>query len=379
MRRTIAATVLGATSLVAACCPPPPVPGSGAIKVSVGGFHSCVLTAAGGVKCWGMNYDGQLGDGTNDYSNVPVDVAGLTSGVVDISLGLYSTCAVTTSGAVKCWGATGGPVGFNTPVDMPGLSSGVASVSAGGSHACAVTTAGGAKCWGQNSAGGLGDGTTTDRTVPVDVVGLTSGVASISAGNMYTCALTTGGGVKCWGQNYQGELGDGSTDASPVPVDVVGLTSGVAAISATGLADGEHTCALTAGGGAKCWGQGPLGDGTTDGSLVPVDVDGLTSGVIQVEVGVVHSCAVTTSGGAKCWGVNVGFGMVGDGTTIDRLVPVDVVGLGTGVRSVAAGWTHSCVVLDTGGVRCWGENHEGELGDGTNNDSLTPVDVVGIP
>src|SRR5207245_2081803 len=116
------------------------------------------------------------------------------------------------------------------PVDVTGLSSGVAAVAAGGYHTCARTTAGGLKCWGSNSNGQLGDGTTTNRTTPVDVSGLSSGVTAVAGGCFQTCAVTTAGGLQCWGRNDHGQLGDGTTTQRLTPVDVTGLSSGVAAV-----------------------------------------------------------------------------------------------------------------------------------------------------
>ncbi len=157
------------------------------------------------------------------------------------------------------------------PVDVSGLGSGVRAIAAGG-HSCALTSAGGVKCWGSNFAGQLGNGTNTDSNVPVDVSGLGSGISAIAAGGNHSCALTSAGAVKCWGFNIFGQLGDGTSTDSNVPVDVSDLGSGISAIAAGGI----HSCALTSAGGAKCWGNnsgGQLGDGSSQPfSTVPVDV-----------------------------------------------------------------------------------------------------------
>jgi alpha-tubulin suppressor-like RCC1 family protein len=349
--------------------------------LSAGYYHTCALTNAGGVKCWGWNFSGQLGDSTNTDRWTPVDVYGLSSGVIAISGGWYHTCALTNTGGVKCWGYNyDGELGNNStddswiPVDVVGLNSGVTALSAGAAHTCALTNAGGIKCWGSNFSGKLGDGTNTDRWIPVDVYGLTEGVMAISAGGFNTCALTSAGGVKCWGLNSSGQLGDGTTTDSWIPVDVVGLSSGVTAIS-SGV---DFTCALTSAGGVKCWGeggQGELGDGMGSWSSTPVDVVGLTSGVTAIDAENIHTCALTSDGGMKCWGANNG-GQLGDGTNTDRWAPVDVVGLNSVVMAISAGGWHTCALTSTGGIKCWGNNAYGQLGDGTTGTRLTPVDVI---
>ncbi|MBI4518809.1 MAG: hypothetical protein HY699_23695 [Deltaproteobacteria bacterium] len=231
-------------------------PGRAAAEpLAAGSSHTCALTAAGGVKCWGNNDFGRLGDGTmTSRSSTPVDVSGLSSGMTAVTAGDYHTCALTAAGGVKCWGYNAkGQLGDGTstqrltPVDVIGLTGSATAVAAGGRHTCALTAAGGVKCWGYNVEGQLGDGTTTDRTTPVDVSGLTSGVTAVAAWDYHTCALTAAGGVKCWGYNGAGQLGDGTTTQRTTPVDVSGLTSGVTAVTA----DGMHTCALTAAGGVK--------------------------------------------------------------------------------------------------------------------------------
>ncbi len=357
---------------------------SGVIAIAARVGHTCALTTAGGVKCWGDNWSGQLGDGTRLSRFTAVDVSGLSSGVSAIAAGRDHTCALTTGGGVKCWGYnSGGQLGDGTTtdrltaVDVSELNSGVSAIATGDRHTCAVVTGGGVKCWGSNFDGQLGDGSTTDRLTAVDVSGLTSGVVAIATGGYHTCALVTGGGVKCWGSNYVGQLGDGFTTARWTAVDVVGLSSGISAID-TG--DG-HTCAISMGGSVKCWGSnfdGQLGDGSTTDRWTAVDVSRLGSGVSAVATGSLHSCALTTDGGVKCWGYNEN-GQLGDGGTVMvRPTAVDVSGLSSGVSAMAAGERHTCALTTGGGVKCWGYNRFGQLGDGTNTNRSTPANVSGL-
>jgi alpha-tubulin suppressor-like RCC1 family protein len=336
------------------------------------------LTTAGGVKCWGDNYYGQLGNGATVLRPTPVDVSGLGSGIIVVSAGSVHTCALTSEGGVKCWGDNGsGQLGDgttidrHTPVDVSGLSSGVVAISAGGYHTCALTSGGGMKCWGRNSFGQLGDGTYTKGLTPTDVSGLSSGINSISAGDNHTCALTSDGAVKCWGWNSSGQLGNGTTTDQNTPTGVFGLDNGITAIS-VGY---QHTCALTIGGGVKCWGRnrfGQLGDGTIQRKTKPVNVCGL-SGVTDISAGGEHTCALTSDGAVKCWGYNIN-GQLGNGTTTNRNTPTDVIGMTSGIDSISAGSRHTCALTSEGGVKCWGG---GVLGDGNwSSRQPTPVDVV---
>ncbi|MFN8489803.1 MAG: hypothetical protein U0350_19615 [Caldilineaceae bacterium] len=357
-------------------------------KIATGGSHTCVLTT-NGVKCWGYNKDGELGDGTTTNRLTPVNVVGLGSGVSRLFTGGNHTCALMTNDDVKCWGDNlSGQLGDGTfthsptPLDVVGLDSGVSALATGWGHTCALLASGGVKCWGYNFSGQLGDGTTTTSQMPVDVMGLDSGVSALATGWGHTCALLASGGVKCWGDNFSGQLGDGTTTNRPTPVDVAGLGRGVSALAAGAY----YTCALMAApsglGGIKCWGynsSGQLGDGTTSNHLTPVDVVGLGSGVSALAVGAFHTCALTgessSSGGIQCWGDNLS-GQLGDGTTSNHLTPLDVVGLSSGVSALAAGWDHTCALTTGDGVKCWGNNYNGQLGDGTTTNRLTPVDVT---
>lgn len=196
-------------------------------QLAAGEYHTCALTTSGGVLCWGDNRSGQLGDGTTVAKPMPTVVTGLSSGVKAITAGWYHTCALTTSGGVLCWGRnSSGQLGDGTTLDkltptaVMGLSSGLQAIAAGEYHTCAMTTSGGVLCWGDNRSGQLGDGSTLDKPTPTAVIGLSSSVHAIAVGGAHTCVLTIGSGILCWGHNVNGQLGDGTTVDKPTPIAV---------------------------------------------------------------------------------------------------------------------------------------------------------------
>jgi alpha-tubulin suppressor-like RCC1 family protein len=346
--------------------------------IASGYYHTCAIVN-GGVQCWGNNEYGQLGDNSVISTRVPVHVYGLTSGVTSIVASDEHTCAIV-NGGVKCWGLNssgelgdGSTVNSSIPVQVYGLTSEVISVGTEAAHTCALVN-GGMQCWGSNSFGQLGNNSAIDSSVPVQVQGLMAGVTDIAVAGGYTCAVVNGG-VKCWGYNGYGVLGDGSTTTILVPVYIPNQVEGIIS-GATSVAVGNlNTCALV-NEEVQCWGDNQyeqLGDGFLETrSSVPVQIDGLNSGVTNVSIGYGYVC-VLINDGVQCWGNNE-LGQLGNNSTINSSVPVQVNGLISGVVAISVGCNHSCAIVN-GGVQCWGDNDDGELGNNTKVSSPFPVSV----
>ena len=347
-----------------------PVVLGGVTQIAAGGSNTCALLSDRTVRCWGSGGSGQLGDGFTDSRSNPVQVLAsgntqgqnVLGGVTQIALRSSRTCALLSDDTVRCWGFNqDGQLGDATttnqsnPVQVlasgntqgQNVLDGVTQVAAGGSHTCALLSSDEVRCWGSGSSGQLGDGFGDSRSNPVQVLSsgntqgqnVLDGVTQVAAGGSHTCALLSGGEVRCWGSGTSGRLGDGFGDSRSNPVQV-------------------------------------LSSGNTQGQ----DVLG---GVTQVTLGSNHTCALLSDDTVRCWGSN-NSGRLGDGSTTNRLNPVQVLTSGDtqgqnvldGVTQVFSGNAHTCSLLSDGTVRCWGDGGHGRLGDGTTSDASNPVAVL---
>ncbi|NDE81288.1 MAG: hypothetical protein EB037_10295, partial [Actinobacteria bacterium] len=402
--------------------------GRTAIGVAPGYEFTCALLDDQSLKCWGRNGIGELGIGTAEGGIIGDHAIGDTAGemgnsltavnlttsfpVASMALTQWSSCAMFVNGKVKCWGRShygqlgyedlltrgdgASEMGENLPFVNLGTGRTAVSITSGWAHVCVLLDNGSVKCWGYNSDGelgigdaiekGLGAGQMGDNLVAVNL-GTGRTAVAISAGEYHTCAILNGGDVKCWGRNHLGQLGLGDTnnrgDGSGEMGDnlpVVNLGSGRTAVSISG---GQyHTCARLDNNTLKCWGHsgdGALGYGDTAtrgdgpnemGENLPVVNVGLGRTVVMVKAGATHSCAILDNDGLKCWGDNF-FGELGQGDTNSRGDGsgemgdnLPAVNLGTGRRAVtmSAGNGFTCAVLDNASVKCWGADVNGALG-----------------
>ncbi|MFM8311827.1 MAG: RCC1 domain-containing protein, partial [Ilumatobacteraceae bacterium] len=293
---------------------------------------------------WGSNWIGQLGDGTTDNQSRPVQVLGLTSDVTAIGTGDDHACAIKL-GALYCWGMNwthefgdGTTDSSSTPVLIPGMESGVTKLAVGSHHTCAVVSAV-LKCWGANGSGQVGNGDTNEDTryddvptpTPVVNIGL---ISDIWLGNNFSCVLLPDGSEQCWGDDGDGQLGNGGDYTGPnswVPVQVTDITAGIG-VSIT--ASAGHACVLV-------------------------------------------SASPSTGNEARCWGRN-GDGQLGVGDTSDRYTPTQVQGMASDVSAISAGWMHTCAVMSNAQVKCFGAGGDGQLGNGASTDSTTAVTVMAV-
>ena len=398
----------------------PQTDASGVSEIALGSQHTCAVVD-GGVKCWGNNEYGQLGDGTNQNRSTPVDVAGLgaTSGVKHIWAGEYFTCAILDTNndglsSVKCWGRNdSGQLGNgtfttrNTPDFVTGSESEtwqIGSYAGVGSHSCVglgdlhtaqITP----QCWGANGFSQLGDGTTTDSNHPITSTNLLDfydlGILRVVTGGAFTCVMGGYPIIQCLGANGAGQLGDGTTTASITGTWVINNNDDY---FSDFEANGSHACFVKQWRGVRygvfCWGfngYGQIGISTTQNVLTPTQISLAEYAVgANLAMGEFHTCnydpvswydphfpPFASVSGLKCWGRN-DYGQLGDGTTTTRLSPVQTTLANQRLQQVAAGGYHTCAITDVDQVLCWGRNDSGQLGDGTFAQHSLPVAVAGF-
>jgi alpha-tubulin suppressor-like RCC1 family protein len=405
-----AAAVLLTPKTPASADPSPEAALVGVTQVDVGRFHSCARLRTGQVRCWGDNDSRELGDGTLAESNQPVTTvnpagSGPMTGVTQVDAGGFHSCARLRTGQARCWGSnfqgelgTGdGAIHVRPVTVLNGAGNGpllaVTGITTGTQFTCARFRNRQARCWGANGAGQLGTGSFGGSlSLPATVRGLDgpgplTGVLAVSAGSGTACARLTGGRAACWGSNADGRLGSGIPGDSAIPRLVsnptgTGPLTGVAQV----VVGSRHACARLTSGQVRCWGandDGQLGTGANDPSNRPVGVKGTGSaltltGVTRLTAGFDHTCARLTSGQVRCWGQNF-YAQLGDRSTSHRNRPVAVRNASgsaalTGVTDLSGGERHTCFRTTTE-VLCTGDNAFGQLGDGTFADSDRPVGV----
>jgi alpha-tubulin suppressor-like RCC1 family protein len=349
-------------------------------NVSNGEFNVCGVRANSTLWCWGANTSGQVGDATTTARLVPTIASGGFTDWTESSIGSQFACGRRANGTLYCWGDnTFGQLGDGTtfPRTSPTLVGGGftdwVEVSANAYSACGRRSNGTIYCWGMNVASQVGDGTTTQRTSPTIVNGGFTDWTSLSGGYNHTCATRSNGTVYCWGANAFGQTGQSPSDAVSAPTLVSGAYMDWTAVSS----GRTHTCGLRQSGRPWCWGANSstqLGNNVSLTRTAPEQLGAATDWT-QITNGRYHACGIR-SGAAYCWGRN-GNGQVGDDSTLDRSSPVLVSGGFTDWTQLSAGHTQTCGRRSNGTIYCWGENTDGQLGDNTRTQRLTPTIVNG--
>ena len=348
--------------------------------IAAGVSDTCAVLVDDSVRCWGDGDAGQLGDGLANTSTTPVTVkavAGAASGIDQIELGVLFACAVTALGQGSCWGAGDlGQLGAGTldasSTPVPTLGSGpmgkLLQVGAGRYHACGIWAGGEVRCWGANFDGQLGTGDTMSTVKPVPIAAKPDpNIHRVSSGDSHSCLLISGGlaraKVRCWGDNSELQLGvSGPTHSStPLDLDLPGKTADISDLQAGAY----HNCVLRSDGSVLCWGdnsQQQLGVPLPTLSAVPQLVK-LPAGAyaVAISAGEHHTLALLKDGRVLCWGNAAACGV----QTMNGTGPVAIGNLdppGNFPTAISAGATHSCALMSDGSVRCWGSNYDGALG-----------------
>ena len=360
-----------------------------ASQISASKAFTCAIMGNGSMMCWGQNDNGRLGDGTTSDSNNPVSVLlpmGMTA--INLATGDTHTCAILNDSSLSCWGKNNrGQLGDGTKmphsvpasVSLPNGRTAI-SIAAGSKHTCAVLDDGSVSCWGDNGGGQLGIGSANNRDIPTSVsLPLSRTAVSISTGEQHSCSILDNGSVACWGNNGNGQLGDDNTNDQNSPVFLIKPNSQ----NVTSISLGkDHSCGLWENGSIYCWGdnsEGQLGDGTFVGKTLPTLVR-LPTGRIATSInsGSMHTCATLDDGSMLCWGDN-GNGQLGDGSTSSSSTPTSVaIPNGRYASKIGAGQDYSCAIVNDGTTLCWGKNDGGQLGDGSNSNRITLTESVGF-
>jgi alpha-tubulin suppressor-like RCC1 family protein len=318
--------------------------GRTAVAISSGGGHTCAILDDASVSCWGSGSDRQLGDGTTTDRNTPTQTSSLGTGrtAVAIASGDSHTCAILDNGSVSCWGlgwngrlGNGGTISKTTPTLTSSLGAGRTAValSSGDSHTCAILDNGAVSCWGIGGNGQLGHGSGYYKLTPTlsSSLGINRTAVAISSGGHHTCAILDDASVSCWGNNGGGRLGDGTNRERKTPTQTSSLGTGRTAVAIS--SGGDHTCAILDNGSVSCWGDGAsgqLGNGGTSNQKTPTLTSSLGTGrtVVALSSGESHTCAILDNGSVSCWG-NGGIGQLGNESNYNSNTPTQTSSLGS--------------------------------------------------